>query len=425
MTHTHARSTNLLLLLLVLLPLACSSGGGGSPVAAGPRGVLVGLVATSGSGAPIAAATVTLAEPRLTATTGPDGRFRLADVPTGQRMLSVAAAGFQQRTQPVTVGDNTTVTADFALVVIAAGGRAQVTFVAADRLWRIEATAGALPEDLTARLDAIAPLPGRHQGPITVSPDGSWYVFRSERFEPGSQGNAGLCIAPSDFSRAETVVVNGTTIHGDGMGQAVAGGLAIVYVDGGGPHTRDLFVVRRAGNTWTGPFLLTAASPYAFHDLPVLTADNSRVVFQAGPQPYGAAGTRLCEVMLDGNGFQTLLEASAVPPGFGPSPALRVPAPAPDGSIVFEAEWTGGEQVWRLPANRGNAVLIAARFVNDNSPTVLPDGRIASLWLEAPGASGLHQLKVMDPDGSNELLLTLGASFTEVSDVGMGAGPLL
>ena len=65
-------------------------------------------------------------------------------------------------------------------------------------------------------------------------------------------------------------------------------------------------------------------------------------------------------------------------------------------------------------------VQIEASFTNDNSPCVLPDGRVVSLWLNGPGNDpGLHELKVMDADGSNEFRVLIGV---DVSDSGIGCG---
>jgi hypothetical protein len=49
--------------------------------------------------------------------------------------------------------------------------------------YRIAVQAGATPESVTALLDKIATQPGSYGGPLTVSPDGNWYVFHSGRFD--------------------------------------------------------------------------------------------------------------------------------------------------------------------------------------------------------------------------------------------------
>ena len=60
-----------------------------------------------------------------------------------------------------------------------------------------------------------------------------------------------------------------------------------------------------------------------------------------------------------------------------------------------------------------------AEFGNDNSPCVLGDGRIASLWLDRPGGEGLYELKIMAADGSSFFMTLKG---TGVLDIGLGCG---
>lgn len=64
-------------------------------------------------------------------------------------------------------------------------------------------------------------------------------------------------------------------------------------------------------------------------------------------------------------------------------------------------------------------VKISSNFTNDNSPCVLPDGNIVSLWLNRPGGSGDHELKVMEQDGGSYFMLVTGA---DVADIGLGCG---
>jgi len=64
-------------------------------------------------------------------------------------------------------------------------------------------------------------------------------------------------------------------------------------------------------------------------------------------------------------------------------------------------------------------VRVNASYSNDNSPCVLPDGRIVSLWLNRPGGQGFHELKVMAADGSGGVVLLPDV---DVFDVGLGCG---
>jgi hypothetical protein len=105
---------------------------------------------------------------------------------------------------------------------------------------------------------------------------------------------------------------------------------------------------------------------------------------------------------------------------------------APDGSIVFEGTWNGGaEQVWRV-APGGDPELVNADknqehdfvYTDDNSPCVLPDGRVVSLWLgrtgsDSSGKPSGHELKVMGANGENAGMLVTGV---DVVDIGIGCG---
>ena len=54
-----------------------------------------------------------------------------------------------------------------------------------------------------------------------------------------------------------------------------------------------------------------------------------------------------------------------------------------------------------------------------HSPDYAPDGSIVSLWLNRPGGSGDHELKVMTSDGSSYFMLVTGV---DVLDIGLGCG---
>lgn len=352
-------------------------------------------------------------------TSDADGTYHIEGLAAGSIEVTARANGFVSQSRVVAIRSDETTTRDFALSLLPVTASGQITFVADDRLWRIEPRADATLEDLTVKLDAIARFPGVHAGPITVSTDGAWLVFRSERFDEEAAGWAALTIAPADLSSAEAVRTGGELLHNEGLAQAGDGGTFVVYVADGGPHTRDLWIVERAHPGWSAPRLLSGDSPFAWNDHPVLATD--RVVFDAGDEPYGGDGTRVCAVHLDGTGFEVLVEPDDGPAGMEISRTVHSGALAPDGSVVFESEWGGVERVWRR--RPGAAPSVIGSYANDNSPNVLPDGYVASLWLMAEGGEGKHHLKVMKEDGSSPIVLTIGAGISEVADVGIGVGP--
>jgi hypothetical protein len=194
----------------------------------------------------------------------------------------------------------------------------------------------------------------------------------------------------------------------------IAGDL-IVYPDDGGPHQIDLWAIRRQGSGWSAPQLLTGASPYAYQTYPSLSADGARVLFDCANEPYGAAGTAICGVGADGAGFHVVISPADAPPGVpATGGALTHARYQADGGFVFAADW-GGESVWRLAPGATVPEHVGAGFNNDNTPCVLPDGRIASLWLDRPGGAGIHELKVMTPDGASYAMIVTGIDIEEIS----------
>ena len=131
--------------------------------------------------------------------------------------------------------------------------------------------------------------------------------------------------------------------------------------------------------------------------MPAISDDSTRLVFNCGPQPYVVSGAAICQVNTDASSFEVVLTPADSPAGQPTTGAFRQPDYGPDGDIIFEADWNG-ENIWSLPVGAKEPILISHSLNNDNSPCVLPDGRIVSLWLGNPDGDGSHQLKIMDPE---------------------------
>jgi outer membrane receptor protein involved in Fe transport len=78
-------------------------------------GAVVGRVTDAKTGEPLVGATVVMAGTPGGATTGDDGRYRIAGVPEGTYTVRVRYIGYAPATVPVTVSANAEVTADIAL----------------------------------------------------------------------------------------------------------------------------------------------------------------------------------------------------------------------------------------------------------------------------------------------------------------------
>lgn len=292
-----------------------------------------------------------------------------------------------------------------------------ITYTYDGRVYRLAAQEGATSEDISQALDQLSP--GGGDQLLNISPDGEWLVLETERFDPACEGWSCLVLLSADLSSADAVRINGQVIHPEGIGAVAPGGDLIVYSAGDGPHEIDLWVVSLEGESWAAPLLLTADSPYQFNRLPALSDDGSKLVFNCGPESYAGEGAALCEVGSDGAGFRVLLTPADSPPGFPTTGALHHPDYAPDGSIIFEGDW-GNEQIWRLPPDAAEPLPVTNAFGNDNSPCVLPDGRIVSLWLDRQAGSGLHEFKIMASDGSDFAVILPDV---DVLDAGIGCAP--
>ncbi|MBU0484275.1 MAG: right-handed parallel beta-helix repeat-containing protein [Proteobacteria bacterium] len=294
-------------------------------------------------------------------------------------------------------------------------GIGHITYSNDDRVYRIAATSGAGSEDISAKLDLITPSLVAETGDacLNLSPDGQWLALSAQRGNDDCNGWPCLTIADSNVSTVEVVTINGSVVHPEGCSIAInSGGDALIYMDSGeGGHVRDLWLTTRlTTGPWQAAIRLTAASPYSYYGRPAISADGNKVVFECGPESYDDHS--ICEVNTDGTGFRVALATNAT------FQSYRNPDYDPDGSIIFEGE-TPGEQIWKLAPGTTTPQLISSAYHNDNSPCVLPDGSIASLWLERPGSAGDHELKVMTADGTTYFMLIQGI---DLPDIGLGCG---
>ncbi len=276
-----------------------------------------------------------------------------------------------------------------------------------EHIHRIEAREGAQPVDLSNALNRHSPGADRWAG---LSPDGQWLALLTSRFGCGTD----RCVVLLKTDLSHHAMLEGVKAHA----VPSSGGQKVVFV-GAGPHVEDLYVIQKDAQGWSKPLLLTGSSKHQYNNEPALSQDGRKVVFACADAPYALHETEICEVNTDGT---RLTVSIPYVDGTSSDAGLRSPDYAPDGSIVFEGEdvydWTR-ERVARRPASGGKPRVLGV-FGNDNSPCVLPNGWIASLWLTRPGnPEGLHELKVMSPDGEDYFMLMPG---NDIKDVGLGCG---
>lgn len=271
-----------------------------------------------------------------------------------------------------------------------------------------------LPEQEATPMDLDPPLDRISAGDdlaATISPSGRWLGLLSKRF--GSEWAAAV-LATRDLTYAEPIIVDHEMLHPSAPFAVGSEGDLVVFADTAGPHEQDLFVTHRTDSGWTHPELLTGDSTHANNSIPNIAADNKTVLFDCGPLPYGDLGTNICQVNTDGSGYRIVLSSTS-PLFRAEVKALHHADFAPDGSIIFEcntAEY--GERLWRLRPSETVPERIA-EFENDNSPCILPDGRLASLYLSREGNEGNHEIKVMNSDGSKDFMVLINVNVLDTN----------
>ena len=302
----------------------------------------------------------------------------------------------------------------------APGSSGQITYGLEDgRIYRVEAREGAVTEEVSVALDALSP--GGGDRAINISPDGAWLVVESERFDPDCIGWACLAIVTSELSTGEAVLAkldDWEVVHpGQGMVAVASGGEFLVYQQEGvvESHISDLFALKSRDGNWGSPLVLTDSSPYVWHQNPAISDDGSTVLFQCSDQEWES--NAICEVGTDGAGFRVVLSPEDGPAGAPETATLHSPDYAPDGSIVFAADWDG-DQVWRLPTGEFEPTIIRGDLW---WPCVLPDGRIAAVFQDWSNEEPDLHIRVLDPTGGSHITVALHEGVGEVTD-GLGCG---
>lgn len=288
-----------------------------------------------------------------------------------------------------------------------------------NHLFRIDATPGAKPEDISAKLDALGT--GSDEF-IDVSPDGDWMIVGATRF--GCDQSC-LALIGRDACTAQVVMTGGNPVTAIGAAAVASGGNAIVFPVEKTSARRDLFVIRRSDpTTWTTPINITVGSPGSQNQRPAISADGAKVVFDCGSNPSSGAGTSLCEVGLDGQGLR-VVKAADLGVTVTADTYLEHGDYAKDGSLVFEATFNEPAQIWQLVAGKPRALngdklpTGELKFGADTSPCVLPDDRVVSTWAFRDPAKGVHELKITDLAGTKPQLLLADV---DVVDNGIGCG---
>lgn len=318
----------------------------------------------------------------------------------------------------LTWGERDPFTLERYAITAQSAGPGKVVFYGKDGdMHRVSAEASANPENISTKLDELPS--GGEDFKINIAPDGSWMVFETERFDDACSGWACYAVTNREVTYGDAIrTSSGDIVHSEGFPAITNCGRKIVHPSAdAGQNTLDLVVRTKSGDVWSDPVLLTSESKYAYNYNPAVSEDGTKLLFNCGDQPYGDDGTAVCEVNMDGTGYQVVASPDSPPAGYSAGEAMWFADYAPDGSIVFESDWSGTDLIWRMPAG-GTPVPINSSYGNDGTPCVLPNGDIASYWLGRPEGSGDYELKIMPADGSShEMAVT-----SNVENMGIGCG---
>lgn len=295
------------------------------------------------------------------------------------------------------------------------GGAGRFTYTFQQRVFRIDARIKATPQNISTLFEKFGT--GATDRWLVPSHNGAHYLVSTDRLQCGS----GECLAyaPSSFATLELVKAGGQDVIVEGIPAINNAGDTIVYSAAGGPHMRDLFVTRKTATGWGPATLITGSSAYPYNNMPALSFDQSRVLFDCSQAAYPEGGvTDACSVRLDGGGQKVVVSSSTLPNSR--QMHVQFPRDSLDG-VLFESAWPqdGGspETIW-LRKDDMAPTPIGRNFNNAVSPCGLRDGRFGVLWLGGPGnTAGKHELALAARDGTVIGVLTPGV---DVDDIGIG-----
>ena len=275
-------------------------------------------------------------------------------------------------------------------------------------------------------LDAAIPgLPGPPDQ-LGVDSELGWYWYVTEEECGAGASCLGLATygAPTGSGAELLLDINGDSLEvREDVPAATRDGETVVFTGvSGGLHASH-----RDGQRWTAPTVLTAASPFDHHGYPSFTSDGLSVVFSCWSGDLyvdsDESTVHVCQVGLDGNGFELRVRAgddpvsdptagdTAVPGEQQPvihdsSSAARLvnPSVVPGTTdVVFHAEFPDATIVYRHPAGEA-ASAVNNQYKGDRFPCALPDGRIASVNRDELD-DGKQGVKVMNGDGAEVFFL--------------------
>lgn len=287
-------------------------------------------------------------------------------------------------------------------------------------LLRVEARAGAKPQDVSAGLDRR--FRGGGDQFLNQSPDGKSLVLQSERF--GCGGNPCLAVVSSNLGDGQAV--RRGTVHAEGISAVGDGGRIVVYPAQSAGGRVDLFVSRRTRAGWSRRRNVTAKASQKVHGYPAISKDSKRVLHDCGDANDPSAGSlSVCESRLDGKGTRVRVRPSdgrrPADGAFGAGSLHHADYLGRGKGLVFESQWCcQGESIWWLQKGKRKPRHVRGASPNNVAPCGLPDGRVVSLDLSRPAGGGVHELMITSPTSkARTFVLPPGV---DVNDTGIGCG---
>ena len=318
------------------------------------QGTLEGLVRAQGTGQPLAGVQVSLIDVGLGGTTGPDGRYLVADVPAGTHTVEVRLIGYAVERREVTVADGASTRLDVLLAqaaialegVVAVGSRARPR----------TATQSMVP------IDAIASTEFVDQGDTDLG-DLLRAVVPSYNVNPQATGDAARIVRPANL-------------------RGLAPDHTLVLVDGKRRH-------RGAVITWIGNGVSDGAQGADVSAIPAIALRQVEVLRDGASAQYGSdaiAGVLNLQLRDDRSGGAVHVRGGRFLDGGGESYTVAGNVGLPLGENGFAnltAEYGAAEPTVRSVQRNDALLLVAAGndHVRDpaqiwGSPTIEDDTKL-------------------------------------------------
>lgn len=273
----------------------------------------------------------------------------------------------------------------------------------------IEAEGSASAIDITKHLNSNA---NGTDSWINISPNGEWLLLESTRLHSDCADWACLIYGKRDLSEFSVVQTTSDGVIHPAAFSAISSDGKIIVAQMSIENRFDLFLSRRTGTTWSEPTNITS-NLSRNNRSPAISSSGEEVIFNCGDNIC------IANISNDNISPSILIEPSSIEEltQFGSADFDPL-----SNDIIFEGEGNS-ETIWRYNRTNLSSQEISNNFNNDNSPCVLSDGRIASLWLNRPeNSDSLHELKVMDSTNINSITHFMATQNTNISDIGLGCG---